>query len=177
MEINLDKFGKVKMHNYINLTPDDKSIVLDMRNHPDIKIWMHNQSNISKKSHFDFIRGLKSDTTRCYFLIKQQQQILGSINFSNISQYNNFVEFGLYANPFQSLKGSGRLLEAVATYYAYDKIGVQKLNIEVYSDNERAINFYNKCGFKLIKIKNINNKKIFCMEKKKYLNNENEKNY
>ncbi len=168
MEISLDKFGKVEMHNYINLTSDDKNIVLDMRNHPDIKKWMHNQDNISEKSHFDFIRSLKNDMTQCYFLIKQQQQIIGSINFSNISQHNNFVEFGLYANPFQSLQGSGRLLEAVVTYYAYEKLGVQKLNLEVYSDNERAINFYNKCGFKLIKIKNINSKKIFCMEKKKH---------
>jgi len=39
----------------------------------------------------------------------------------------------------------------------------------VFSDNERAIHFYNKCGFELIDTKKVNHKNIMYMEKMKVL--------
>jgi UDP-4-amino-4,6-dideoxy-N-acetyl-beta-L-altrosamine N-acetyltransferase len=165
-KIVLEDFGKVELHNYVNLNTDDKILALDMRNHPQIKKWMYNQNDISKKSHFDFIQTLESDAKRRYFLVKQHKNIIGSINFSQIDLYNS-VEFGIYTNPFESLKGSGAILEAVATHYAFRELGVNKLKLEVLSDNERAINFYKKCGFELIDTRKVNNKYILYMEKNK----------
>jgi ribosomal protein S18 acetylase RimI-like enzyme len=44
-------------------------------------------------------------------------------------------------------------------------LGVNKIKLEVFSNNERAIGFYKKCGFELINTKKVNHKDIFCMEK------------
>ena len=165
-KITLEHFGDVELHNYVNLSVDDKISALNMRNHSEVKKWMYNQQVISKESHFDFVQGLKSDTERRYFLVKQQQKIIGSINFSQIGLHN-FVEFGLYTNPFEQLKGAGRILEAVAISYAFRELGVSKLKLEVFSNNERAINFYKKCGFKLTDMRKVNNKDILHMEKRK----------
>ncbi len=77
------------------------------------------------------------------------------------------VKFGLYANPFESLKGLGAILEAVVTHYAFRELGVTKLKLEVLSNNERAINFYRKYGFKLIDIRKVNNKDTLYMEKRR----------
>jgi RimJ/RimL family protein N-acetyltransferase len=98
--------------------------------------------------------------------VGRQQKIVGSINFSQIGLHN-FVEFGLYTNSFEQLKGAGRILEAVAISYAFRELSVSKLKLEVFSNNEREINFYKKCGFKLTDMKKVNNKDILHMEKRK----------
>ena len=129
---------------------------------------MHNQNDISKKTHFEFVESLKDDIDRRYFLVKHQKNIIGSINFSQIDLYSS-VELGIYANPFVQLKNLGIILEAAASYYAFIELGVCKLKLEVFSNNERAINFYKKCGFKLIDTRIVNHKNILYMEKMKVL--------
>jgi len=79
------------------------------------------------------------------------------------------VEFGLYTNPFAQLKGLGSILEAVASYYSFIELGACKLKLEVFSNNERAINFYKKCGFELIDTRKVNHQNILYMEKIKAL--------
>jgi UDP-4-amino-4,6-dideoxy-N-acetyl-beta-L-altrosamine N-acetyltransferase len=143
-------------------------LALSMRNHPEINKWMHNQDSIPKTTHFEFIKSLESKMNLRYFLVKQKNNIIGSINFSEINLYNS-VEFGIYTNPFLQLKGAGRMLESAASQYAFIELGVKKIKLEVYSDNERAVYFYNKCGFELIEIKKVNHQNIMCMEKMKVL--------
>jgi UDP-2,4-diacetamido-2,4,6-trideoxy-beta-L-altropyranose hydrolase/UDP-4-amino-4,6-dideoxy-N-acetyl-beta-L-altrosamine N-acetyltransferase len=162
----LDKFGKVEMCNYINLDENDKILTLHMRNHPEIKKWMHNRDSISNKNHFNFIKSLENRIDKRYFLVKQKNNIIGSINFSEIDLYNS-VEFGIYTNPFLQLKSAGRILEAIVSQYAFFELNVNKIKLEVFSNNKRAINFYNKCGFEFINAKKVNYKNIMCMEKSK----------
>jgi len=164
-KILLEEFGEVELYNYVNLSVDDKVLALDMRNHPQIKKWMHYQERISKKTHCEFIKSLESNMDRRYFLVKQKNIIIGSINFSEIN-FHNSVEFGIYTNPFLKLRGSGRLLEAVVSQYAFIKLNVNKIKLEVFSSNERAINFYNKCGFEFIDTKKTIHQEIMRMEKK-----------
>ena len=136
-----------------------------MRNHPDINKWMHNSSDISKNTHLVFIDGLKGDTSRFYFLVKQQGKIIGTINFTNIVR-PHYVKLGIYTNPFEHLKGSGNILEAAANYFAFEELRVNKMRLEVFSNNKRAFNFYNTSGYKLIETKIVNDREMFCMEKK-----------
>jgi UDP-2,4-diacetamido-2,4,6-trideoxy-beta-L-altropyranose hydrolase/UDP-4-amino-4,6-dideoxy-N-acetyl-beta-L-altrosamine N-acetyltransferase len=167
-KILLEEFGEVELCNYTNLNKVDKMLALSMRNHPEINKWMHNQDSIPKTTHFEFIKSLESKMNLRYFLVKQKNNIIGSINFSEINLYNS-VEFGIYTNPFLQLKGAGRMLESAASQYAFIELGVKKIKLEVYSDNERAVYFYNKCGFELIEIKKVNHQNIMCMEKMKVL--------
>jgi len=166
-KINTDKFGELELHNYNYLDADEKIIALDMRNHPDIQKWMHNSIDISKSKHLAFIDGLKGDMSRFYFLVKQQGKIIGSINFTNIVK-PYYVELGIYTNPYSKLKGLGGVLEAAANYFAFEELRVDKLRLEVFSNNKRAINFYNTSGYKVIETKNVNGKEIFCMEKNSF---------
>jgi UDP-2,4-diacetamido-2,4,6-trideoxy-beta-L-altropyranose hydrolase/UDP-4-amino-4,6-dideoxy-N-acetyl-beta-L-altrosamine N-acetyltransferase len=163
-KVILQKLGEIDLCNYVNLNKNDKALVLSMRNHPEIKKWMHNQDSISDKIHFKFIESLEGQADRRYFLVKQKNNIIGSINFSEIN-FENSVNFGIYTNPFVQIKGAGRLLESAASQYAFIELGVKKIKLEVYSDNERAINFYKKCGFNLIDTKKVNHQGIMCMEK------------
>ena len=133
-----------------------------MRNHPNINKWMYSKGNISEKSHFDFIQKLESDREMLYFLVKKKHDIIGSINFSNIAKKES-AELGIYSNPFNKNKGLGEILIEVVLQFACEKLDLNKIYLEVYSDNDRAINFYNKCGFKSTKV--IENERVIFMEK------------
>jgi UDP-2,4-diacetamido-2,4,6-trideoxy-beta-L-altropyranose hydrolase/UDP-4-amino-4,6-dideoxy-N-acetyl-beta-L-altrosamine N-acetyltransferase len=165
-KIILEEFGEVDLCNYVNLNENDKMLTLSMRNHPEINKWMHNQDRIPNATHCEFIKSLENKIDQRYFLVKQKKNIIGSINFSEINLYNS-VEFGIYTNPFVQLKGAGKLLESAASEYAFIELDVNKIKLEVFSDNERAIHFYNKCGFRLIDTKKVNHQNIMCMEKMK----------
>jgi UDP-2,4-diacetamido-2,4,6-trideoxy-beta-L-altropyranose hydrolase/UDP-4-amino-4,6-dideoxy-N-acetyl-beta-L-altrosamine N-acetyltransferase len=164
-KMTLDDFGEIRLCNYINLNMNDKSIALNMRNHHKIRKWMYNQESISKSDHIKFIENLENEMDKRYFLVKQKSNIIGSINFSKIIQHNS-VEFGIYTNPFKQLRGAGSLLEVAASRYAFIELGVKKIRLEVLSDNDRAINFYNKCGFYLVNTSKENHQNILYMEKK-----------
>ena len=166
--IFLDGVGEVDLYNYVNLTEDDRNLVLSMRNHPKVKMWMHNQNEISNEEHVNFIKSLESSIDKRYFLIKNKKTVAGAINFRKI-KYSDSVEFGIFTNPFSEVKELGRLLESVAYEYAVQYLNVDKIKLEVFESNDRAINFYNKCGFEYIKSKQVNNRKIVSMEKRTHL--------
>lgn len=156
--INSEKNHKLKINgneeieliNYVNLRDEEKVLVLEMRNHQEIKKWMFNQTVITEKEHSSFIQNLKYDLSRQYFIVKHKDNIIGSVNFSKIIP-NNYAEFGLYVNPYIKINGMGKLLNYASGYYAFKKLNVNKLKLKVLSKNERAINFYKKCGFRLFK--------------------------
>jgi UDP-2,4-diacetamido-2,4,6-trideoxy-beta-L-altropyranose hydrolase len=163
-KIFLEEFGEVDLCNYVNLNENDKLQALNMRNHPKIKKWMYSRNSISEENHFGFIKNLEIDMERRYFLVKQKDNIIGSINLSKII-FENSVELGIYTNPFLQSKGAGKILESAASHYAFIELDVEKIKLEVFPGNERAIRFYNKCGFKCIDTKKINQENIICMEK------------
>ena len=163
-KIRFNEFEEVNLINYVNLSIEDKLLVLKMRNHVKVKSFMYNDNNITESSHLNFIDSLEDCSDKRYFLIKLHQKVIGAINFHKIN-LNNSVEFGLYTNPFIQLKGAGKILDGIATQFAFFELGVYRIKLEVLVENIRALNFYYACGYKLIQTKKFNNKDIFCMEK------------
>ena len=73
--------------------------------------------------------------------------------------------FGFYANPFVKIMGVGRILELVSLYFAFKELKLDKLTLEVFSDNKQVVNLHKKFGFEIVREKIENSKKVFCMEK------------
>ncbi|MBW6453323.1 MAG: UDP-4-amino-4,6-dideoxy-N-acetyl-beta-L-altrosamine N-acetyltransferase [Methyloprofundus sp.] len=165
MKIQTQNFGDVELLNFTELSESDLHYALAMRNHPEIKKWMYNQQEITETQHLSFVEALKMDNSKCYFLVKQADVIIGSINFTKIDQVESSADFGLYANPFQLKTGAGRILEEVAVSYAKDNLKLSVLNLEVFVKNERAISFYNKIGFKQAGSCNLNDQVVLRMQK------------
>ena len=164
LKIDLEEFGEIKLENYVNTSKSNQTLALNMRNHYMVSKFMFNQKEISEDSHMKFIQTLAERTDIRYFLVKRNQKVVGSINFSRINLHNS-VEFGLYTNPFERKNNAGRISEAAATHYAFHELGVRKLKLKVLTNNDRAINFYKKCGFELINMKKVNERDVLCMEK------------
>lgn len=137
----------ISLINYTALTDDEKLLVLKMRNHPDIRRWMHNTEKISVQEHLTFIDSLKKTNTRLYFLVNYDGKDIGTINFTYINQKDKVAEFGLYANPFERVACAGQTLINLGISHAFETLKLNKLELEVFKKNHRAIDLYKKYNF------------------------------
>lgn len=158
---------RYKLKPFYDLTYNEKVLVLKWRNSDNIRKWMHNTEIINDNDHFNFIEKLKDSIRSKYFLILEKNNILGVIYFTNI--FDNSCGFGLYTNP--ELKGMGTKLMDIIKRYAFSELGITKLEAEVYSNNEKAVNLYLKESFVVSSSIKVGNRELLRME----LVNENRK--
>lgn len=140
----------IRLKNFTELNLAEIYLVLAWRN--DIKIASFMKTNnISLKRHLQFLKELKEDESKKYFLVYEEgdegEEILGVIDFINIKAKS--CEFGLYQNPH--LRGRGEDLMREIKKYAFEILGVSELKALVLKHNERALKLYLKNGFKIQK--------------------------
>jgi len=154
----------INLVNFINLTLDEKKMIISWRNHPSIKQWMYHDNDIMLENHLAFIESLKKSTDKLYFVVKQDSEYIGVIDFTELN--NPEIYFGLYANPTVKIAGVGRILEKICIDYAFNILKINTLKLEVFTDNIQVRNLHKKFNFKETGTKTINNKKVICMELK-----------
>lgn len=131
------------LKNFIDLNEFEKEFVLKYRNDKNINKFMKNK-NITHEEHLNFLSDLKTNINKKYFLVYENEQIIGVIDFVNIAL--NSCEFGLYGIK----KGVGNLLMEEIKNYAFNVLKVQNLNACVFKENTKALNLYLKHGFNII---------------------------
>ena len=151
----------IKLLNFIDLNMEEKEMILKWRNHPDIRKWMYNQDEIKLEEHLNFIESLKSRKDKLYFLVKKDKEYIGVIDFTEIIEEES-LHMGIYTNP--NIKGNGKILLNKIIDYSFDNLKVKKIYSEVFSQNNKAYELYEKYNFKDISRKTINNKEVICME-------------
>ncbi len=156
----------IKLMNFTELTLEQKEMVLIWRNSSEIRKWMYSQEEIELNDHLNFIESLKSRKDKLYFLVKKDKEYIGVIDFTEIIEEES-LHMGIYTNP--NIKGNGKILLNKIIDYSFDNLKVKKIYSEVFSQNNKAYELYEKYNFKDISKKTINNKEVICME----LNNEN----
>ncbi|EDO6873703.1 UDP-4-amino-4,6-dideoxy-N-acetyl-beta-L-altrosamine N-acetyltransferase, partial [Campylobacter coli] len=82
-------------------------------------------------------------SSKKYFLVFQDEQIIGVIDFVNITTKS--CEFGLYAKP--NLKGVGQILMNEIIKYAFENLKVNTLKAYVFKDNRKALQLYQQNHF------------------------------
>ena len=97
------------------------------------------------KTHLEFIKSLKNDKTKRYFVVFEKNLAIGVIDFIDINE--NSCEFGLYKNP--NLKGVGKALLEKTIDYAFKILKCKVLKACVFKENLKALNLYLKKGFKI----------------------------
>jgi UDP-4-amino-4,6-dideoxy-N-acetyl-beta-L-altrosamine N-acetyltransferase len=152
----------IELINFVDLSLDEKKMILSWRNHKEVKRWMYNTDDISIENHLKFIESLKNTKEKLYFLVKQDKEYIGVIDFTNITKNN--CDFGLYSNI--NLTGIGKILLKNIRNYAFDVLKLKVLKAEVFKDNEKAIYLYKKFNFKETNKKIVNNKEVVCLDLK-----------
>ena len=132
----------LELINFTDLTDEQILMVLRWRNDERIAKFMKNKS-VSEQEHRNFIANLKNDETKRYFLVKEDSDYIGVIDFVDIAA--DSCEFGIYANP--ELKG--KILMQTIVEYAAKTLRVDELKSCAYNENEKAIALYRKFGFEI----------------------------
>ena len=154
----------ISLTNFIDLSNNDKLMVLDWRNNEDVRKWMYNSDIISKEEHLAFIDTLKTNEIKQYYLVSYKENYVGVMYMIDIDNTNKTAEFGIYSNP--SLKGNGKILMDSICEYSFNILNLHKIVAEVFEDNQRAINLYSHFNFQKIYENILYNKKVIYMELK-----------
>ncbi len=128
---------------FLELTDEEKWSVLRWRNHPDIRSRMFSSHEISLEEHLSFLNHLKSDPTSLYWKVGDK----GVVSLKRVDKKNGNAYLGIYKNPQDTDRDSAKYLMKVLLTITFEQLQLHTLKLEVFSDNPRAVNFYNKCGF------------------------------
>lgn len=153
--------SKIELINFTNLSSKEQSMVLSWRNNKDIRRWMIHKEEITLEEHLNFINSLSERGDKIYFLVKESNEYLGVIDFTNIEK-NEFCEFGIYSKP--DLAGVGSKLMSAIIDYAFNSLKVKTLLANVHVENEKAIKLYKKFDFKKSKLYINDNEEFIGME-------------
>jgi UDP-4-amino-4,6-dideoxy-N-acetyl-beta-L-altrosamine N-acetyltransferase len=146
--INLNQdfvLSEANLINFISLTSDDKEVVHQWRNHPDVRKWMRTDHIIEYEEHQSFIERLRNDEVNFYWLVKSENQNIGVVYLTGVNSKEKTAYSGVYANP--QLRGVGQKLMSSLQELSFDLCKFSSLNLEVMELNQRAISFYKNAGF------------------------------
>jgi RimJ/RimL family protein N-acetyltransferase len=75
---------------------------------------------------------------------------IGNLYLRNIDSVARHAELALFiADSSNRTKGHGQAAIRLIVKYAFDSLGLLRLYLTALADNERAINTYERCGFKV----------------------------
>ncbi|OEU41774.1 UDP-4-amino-4,6-dideoxy-N-acetyl-beta-L-altrosamine N-acetyltransferase [Methanosarcina sp. Ant1] len=141
-------FNGILLKNFTDTSIEEKEMVRECRNNESVRKWMYSEEIISQEEHFNFIENLRKDNKNFYWIVYKDEEFIGVISLNNINLKNKNGYLGLYSNPFCELKNKGHLLINCLKKLAFDIIDLHSLKLEVIENNERAVDFYTKTGFK-----------------------------
>lgn len=134
----------------------DSEKIWKLRNHPFIATWMINDNEISFSEHKRFIKNLKQNPNKDYYLIKDfDDNIIGSVNIT----YTDFgiSERGIFINPDNW--GKGHAYKCLTEFYNHIKNNheVKIIRTVVKIDNDASNSLEKKLGSELIGTDNVYN--------------------
>ncbi|WP_311746719.1 GNAT family N-acetyltransferase [Proteus penneri] len=130
--------------------PDDAAAIQQLYTHPDLYIctcqFPYPSVTMWKKRLLEF-----SEQNIPHFVATIDDQVAGHLVLiiDNHPRRRHIVSFGIGVGAEYSGKGVGKLLIKTAIDYAFNWLAATRLELEVYSDNERGLHLYKKLGFEV----------------------------
>lgn len=108
-----------------------------------------NPDKINEKSVKEFILASQNDSENYHFAITaDDDNYLGTISLKNVDNINKNAEYAISLRKSSIGKGVSKYATEQILSFGFEKLGLNKIYLNVYSDNIRAIKFYEKIGFK-----------------------------
>lgn len=128
------------------MTEADLEMVLEWRNHPDVRRHMYSQAEIGLEEHSRWFATASKDARRHLLIFELDGRPAGYVNL--LEDEPGQAYWGFYLAP-QAAKGSGRLLGAQASAYVFETLGLQRMWGEVLAENSVSQGFHVRLGFEL----------------------------
>lgn len=138
--------SKSKVVKLRSVCESDLSMILTWRNAENVRNNMYTNHMITAEEHLKWFKKIVKDESYKLLILEIDSEPKGVVNFSKIDKHNNHAYWGFYSGVTEE-RGIGSKMEVIALMYAFEVLGLNKLNCEVLSFNERVISFHKKFNF------------------------------
>jgi len=135
------------------LRPMDKADtddVLCFRGNPEVLAQLFSDEPPTRQGHLGWLEQIQAQGVRQEFMIVERSagRSIGTIGLNHIDPKHHRAEFGILIGD-AAARGRGLAFEAgrLLLDYAYNKLGLRRLYLHVFPDNEPALHLYRKLGF------------------------------
>lgn len=133
-----------------HITDADTDLIVKWRNNERV---LHNfiyRERFTPQGHRSWIRTMIDTGRAVQFIICEEQsgRPVGSVYLRDIDKEKRQAEYGIFIGEDDCLgKGYGTRAARLAIDYAFNNLGLYRLILRVFTDNEAAVKSYEKAGF------------------------------
>jgi len=137
----------------------DLPMTLAWRNQDHIRKWFIHPDRISMEQHQNWYRQYSQRDDDYLFIIEEIRDMkkpVGQVSIYNIDWITHKAEFGrlLIGESEAQGKGIAKMASQILLDYAFDTLGLNRFELEVFSSNEPALSIYRFMGFKSVRDEN-----------------------
>ena len=122
----------------------DLPLVLAWRNHPEVRRYMFNSSEISWDEHVAWFANASRNTSKHLLVYEVDGVQLGFVSFSESA--GKVAEWGFHAAP-EAPKGTGKRMLGLALGYGFTQLRLHKVSAQVLQGNPRSLVIHRQLGF------------------------------
>ncbi|KKU12849.1 MAG: Pseudaminic acid biosynthesis N-acetyl transferase [Candidatus Magasanikbacteria bacterium GW2011_GWC2_45_8] len=141
------KVGGLTLINFVNLNDDEKKLVLNWRNHKDVRSQMLANHVITKTEHAGFVEKLKQSLDHFCWLVEKDKKFIAVVALHDVDFKNKHCYFGAYTDPHSKNIGIGFLLFQTIIKLAFDVFKLHSLRGSTFATNP-ILYIHKKLGFK-----------------------------
>ncbi len=132
------------------MTREDTDNIIKWRNNDEVRSQFIYQKLFTRESHEKWIETMieTGKVVQMIIVLNEGDRPIGSVYVRDIDMEHKKAEYGVFIGEMDCLgKGYGTEAAELMREYAFGFLGLHKLMLRVYADNERAIKSYEKAGF------------------------------
>ena len=131
------------------IVKEDSFLILEWRNHEDIRKHMYNTHIISEAEHNIWLDKVLYDFKKEYFILEVDSSPEGVVGFYDLTEKNRMGSWAFYKAPYSKQRGVGFMMEVLALNYYFNIKKYRKLNCEVLEHNMAVVEMHKKFGFQI----------------------------
>jgi len=129
---------------------EDETLLRSWVNDPAVWRTLQIRPPINAVREREWIETLSKDPTRTVFGIvaREERRLIGTVGLVHIQATERSAELGISIGEVASWeRGYGREAVRLMVRYGFEELNLNRIGLQVYSDNWRAIRCYQKAGF------------------------------
>lgn len=133
------------------MTAEDTENIIKWRNSDVVRKQFIYQKEFTVESHENWIKTMieTGKAVQMMIVLNEGDRAIGSVYVRDIDLEHKKAEYGIFIGETDCLgEGYGTEAAELMIEYAFEFLGIHKLMLRVYAENERAIKSYEKAGFK-----------------------------
>lgn len=130
------------------ITLDDRELVRNWRNLPEVARFMYTDHMITEEEHARWFERVLADPSCRYWVIVWDGKEVGVANLTAIDHVNSRCYWAFYlADPAVRGRGIGTYVEYALLRTVFEELSLGKLCCEVLATNPNVVALHKSCGF------------------------------